>query len=564
MRTRKVLGALLTGAMVTSAAYAGTVLVSVEGGLPETPGPPAIPTEAVAEAERIAADPQGGPPLVGGQRLPAPLFLVGADATSIAADPEKVKWDEPEGTCSESPGPGLSDHSNWPGTTQDCIYMGGFGLGPVRAAAGVDELGIHLRSLVVSNGEQAVVLQVMDTVGYFFGYQNTPCEDCGIAEIRTAIEQETGVPAANVMVSSTHTHSGPDTLGGWGGVPGWYLRQIRDAAIASAGRAAGGAVPARLEVGAFDARQRNSERRNFYRSSSDFQGTWLRATTPGGQGTIATLLNFGAHPTTVGSGNQLLGSDFPGVWASEVERALGGVALYFMGGLGNQSPSGSRDTMGTDLAARTIASIGAAGRTLTTNDIAAAVVTMNHPVSNEGLLGLGRANLFTRSFDAPHASVPAAPDAHPELDAAPNSGFEWWKDIYRGDERPRSPHEYCQSPGPQDASTAGSPAASVAVDLGAYRIGDALVAFGPGELFSGLTIAVKSWAKGASEAFVIGLANDELGYIIQSYEFDEASQAVVGDAFGLAEYEEILSIDRCIGDHVVEHLIRATQDVGLR
>lgn len=562
---RRVFAALLTGILITSAAYAGTVLTGLGTDVPEAPDVALSDAARAAAAEARAKSPS----LAGGERLPDQLFLVGADRASIAPDEEKVKWDKPEGTCNETPGnpEHFSDHSNWPGTTQDCIYMGGFGLGPVRAAEGVDDLGIFLRSLVVSNGESAVVLQTMDTVGYFFGYQNTPCGDCGIADIRAAVEEKTGIPAANVMVSSSHTHSGPDTLGGWGGVPPWYLKQIRDTAIASAKRAVGDAVPARIEVGSFDARQRNSERRDYYRAVSDFQGVWLRAERVDGQGddggTVATLLNFGAHPTTVGSDNQLLGSDFPGIWSAAVEDELGGVGLYFMGGLGNQSASGNRQTMGTDLARRTLEDM--PGNTwLTTNDIAASVQSMSQPVSNEGLLGLGRANLFTRAFDPPYGRQPAEPDDHPDLEAEPNSGFEWWKDIYRGDERPRNPQEYCQSPGTQDPSTAGSPAASVRVDLGAYRIGDALFAFGPGELFSGMTIAVKSWAKGSSEAFVAALANDELGYIIQSYEFDEASQAVVGDTADLAEYEEILSIDRCIGDHVMEHLIRATQDLGLR
>lgn len=570
MRPRRLLRAFLTGTLVTSAAYAGTVL---SGARTDRVGPSnGLPAEARAAAGKLAG---AAPVLSGGERLPSPLYYIGADRSSIAPDPAKVKWDKPAGTCSESPGnvTQTSDHSAWPGVTQDCIYMGGFGLGPVRAAEGVDELGIFVRTLVVSNGESAVVLQVMDSVGYFFGVKSVPCRTCGIAEIREAVQAETGIPAAGVVVASTHSHSGPDTQGGWGGTPGWYMRQVRDTAVASAKRAAEAAVPARIEVGSFDARQRNSERRDYYRSVSDFQGVWLRGVALDEEGedagTVATMLNFAAHPTTVGSSNQLLGSDYPGVFAREIEGALGGTALYFMGGLGNQSPSGNREQMGTDLAARVIADMAARPRPLGSNEVRAAVVTVNHPVTNDGLLALGAGNFFTRAIEPPHGQIPAEADLHPGLYSAGNAptttGFEWWKDIYRNEagrnQRPRLASEYCKAAG--DSNTVPGPVGSVKVPVGAYRIGEALVAFGPGELFSGITIAVKSRAKGAREAFVLALANDALGYIIPTREWDEAAQLVVGDIAGLADYEEILSIDRCFGDHVVEHLVRATQDVGL-
>src|SRR5207249_2608085 len=52
----------------------------------------------------------------------------------------------------------------------------------------------------------------------------------------------------------------------------------------------------------------------------------LRATRPDGS-TIATLVNFAAHSTVMGSGNRLISADWPGPTGEKVEVALGVTAV---------------------------------------------------------------------------------------------------------------------------------------------------------------------------------------------------------------------------------------------
>ncbi|MDI1313142.1 hypothetical protein [Prosthecobacter sp.] len=66
-----------------------------------------------------------------------------------------------------------------------------------------DEL--HARCLVLDDGKTKLALVVCDLLGLHRSVSTTA---------RALIEQETGIPAANVVISGTHTHSAVNTLGG--------------------------------------------------------------------------------------------------------------------------------------------------------------------------------------------------------------------------------------------------------------------------------------------------------------------------------------------------------------
>jgi len=67
-----------------------------------------------------------------------------------------------------------------------------------------------------------VVLTSLDSQGYFAAYKEDPpsldpSTGYGTAAIRATVENDTKVPAINILVSSTHTHNSPDSVGVWGG-----------------------------------------------------------------------------------------------------------------------------------------------------------------------------------------------------------------------------------------------------------------------------------------------------------------------------------------------------------
>jgi len=68
----------------------------------------------------------------------------------------------------------------------------------------------------------------------------------------------------------------------------------------------------------------------------------LKATTPKGN-PIGTIVNWANHPETLGSKNTLITADYPHYLCSELEQRLDGVAIFLNGAVGGmQSPLGAK------------------------------------------------------------------------------------------------------------------------------------------------------------------------------------------------------------------------------
>ena len=534
--------------------------------------------ESRAGTEPSSNEPAGELAVGGGEQLEAGHFLVGADKTSLTPAPEayqpngdartsesqpSAQWVKEQSKCHppsqdamvdptvdpNEPHAGLFPDSSlgWP-HNPNCIYLGGFGIGPLRAATGVSEFGPHVRSIAIGNGAKTVIFQVLDTVGYFHRYRPDVCDGCGLADMRRAISNRLGLGGPEyVSIASTHTHGGADTYGGWGGVPKWYWHQMRDATIESAVRAAEKMAAAEITVGTVDARKFNSQRRAHYYSTADYWAHWLQAWAPDGQ-PIATLINHAAHPTTIGASNTLLHADWPGGLNTRLESIFpGSVSLTIAGGLGNVSNSGGFGNMTTTFANFLSSEMARTSTPLVTNAIAARQAVITHPMTNWAEMGVGAIGGFDREF-------------------TPNPTSE--------DQGGAGPSAYHWSRGQDGRALRGCTTASpVAIDtpVAAYRIGGLKVFTGPGELFSNLTEVVKSKTVDRSTAgrdpgvgnqtMVFGNTNDALGYIMQSFEFERTSNAATHygiDAIhgeSASEYEEFFALDACFGDHVLQQML---------
>ena len=490
-------------------------------------------------------------------KLPGGQFLVGADAVNLFPSPTLFggeKW-QTEGCTRVEDGeldrthtlPG--DGHGHPFASKDCIYLGGFGIpAPVRPAVEYDDGGVWVRSLAISNGQSTVVMQILDAVGWFYKYAPQICDGCGIADMRAKIAADSGIPEDNISIGATHSHAGPDGYGGWGGLPTWYWNQIRDSVIASAKAALLNLEPATITVGEAVLRSFNNERRDHYYSTADYQATWLQARTPEGA-VLATLANYAGHPTYVGG--PVLHADWPGATARRLEANHGGVGLLFEGGLGNVSFRGrggetedeEAENAGRAFADALTADIGGGGVTLTTNDVAASVSKIAHPVTNPVLAAGGLVSLFARDF------LPTGGGAAP-------GPYHWAK--------PGAPNPADPDPGQLGYIRGCTSASALGVTtlVGGYRVGDTLILFAPGEIFSNMTEVAKSKTSGSSMTFVFAQTNDSLGYIIQSFEFDVLSNVVTEYGTQTAEYEEFFAIDRCFGDHVTQSMLDAASALG--
>lgn len=143
----------------------------------------------------------------------------------------------------------------------------------------------------------------------------------------------TGIPRERLQLVGTHTHSGPMLR-----EPSEIEQQIgmtiaatverawasRQEAVAAVGighvtgiganrRPGGGPVDDRVTVTRFD----------------DLAGA-----------PIATHVNYGCHPTTLGPNNTLYSADYPGVACRAIDAAVGGIALFTTGPQGDVNPGG--------------------------------------------------------------------------------------------------------------------------------------------------------------------------------------------------------------------------------
>ncbi|HEX8208058.1 MAG TPA: hypothetical protein VF587_18480 [Solirubrobacteraceae bacterium] len=559
---RKVVAAFGAGALMVSSAWAGASLMPVPGEdtvqqATDVVAPPAQTSEPSSRTTSPAATPTKRASAPSAASLPAGQVLAGAAKTSIRPRPADYggTWETDPAKCRTLSEDAFSaamedpvatgDHlastgSPWP-ENPNCIYMGGFSIGPMNPVSSWnDDLGLWVRAIALRDRDgDDLVLVVVDGEGWFWDYAKK-CEDCGSKQLseRLAAESDLGLEAEDVVIAATHAHSSPDFIGGWGFVPDWYMKQVADTIMSTVRTAVGRMRPAVLEYGERTARAFNHERRGTYRSAEEQQLAWLRAYEPAATRgteptarkrsrrrrtkskppprpkTIATLGAYAAHPTTFGTNDGEAHPDWPGLFEKSLEQRFGGIGLHFMTGLGNMSASGL-DHSADDLAGL-VADIGAGNR-VDGPDIRTKRSTWTQPVTNVPLTALGVPGFFDRQFIDSPSSVQTGKDGG----------------------------VHCASSGPTSAEVAAS----------AARIGDELaLSASPGEIFSNASNTLKEQSK-APVTFPLGQANDALGYMPQSFELNPVGQQGLGFAvngFVFVNYEDSYAIDRCFGDMALE------------
>ena len=247
-------------------------------------------------------------------------LLVGAAAVDVT--PRVETFEDTNGNGRHDEGEPFQDLNGDGRWT--ATYMAGFGIN--RIALSVHD-PLWARAVVFEKAGRRVTLIACDLVGLLHGR---------ILELAAGIE-------GTVIVCSTHCHSGPDTVGLWGplpmipGVSEAYLARLRAGIGEAARRALASARPALLT--ASEARVpgvckdiRPPDIRNEVVSS-------LVARDAGGRA-VAVLVNFAMHPEGMGSKNRQISSDFPHYVREAVERDFpGAVAVYTSGDLGGmQTP----------------------------------------------------------------------------------------------------------------------------------------------------------------------------------------------------------------------------------
>lgn len=215
------------------------------------------------------------------------------------------------------------------------IYLGGFGAlgfrnGNLGFARGVHD-DIEAQAFYLGSEGRGYAHVVVDSTGM---------GDRLITDIRNGAHLVTGIPEANILVSSTHTHCGPDLQGLWGGVPDGYRKLIVERSIEAIFDAWRGRVPANLFVSAdIPGEGYNRNRRGWEWAINTTTVLDVRDSQTDVR--IGTIVNFAAHPVTLGGRILELSGDYVGFVKEHVRAFTDAPVVYVMGPIGDVSPGSS-------------------------------------------------------------------------------------------------------------------------------------------------------------------------------------------------------------------------------
>ena len=197
------------------------------------------------------------------------------------------------------------------------------------------------KALVLDDGHTTLALLTVDLI---------QLDDAAVQQVRAKVAQQTDIPVEQVMVSTSHTHSGPmpwiaDNPYGrfrareWKADADW-TRTLQAQLAGAVSAAWHERRAAKLAVGAGELQGLAYNRRRYHEG-----GTPTDPSVPvvllvdEHDHPIAVLYSYACHPVTLRENNLLISADYPGVASRLIERTFpGAVALFANGCCGDQDP----------------------------------------------------------------------------------------------------------------------------------------------------------------------------------------------------------------------------------
>jgi hypothetical protein len=293
----------------------------------------------------------------------------------------------------------------------DAVWLAGFQ--NRRPALGVHD-DLWARAMVLDDGATRVAIVALDAIGLMHDQ---------VVEIRARLAPALEVDYA--IVCSTHSHQAPDLQGVWG--PGFGRsgvdRAYRDRVVAGAARAVEQAVAA-LRPAWLRFAEVPEAARAFVEDSRrpivlDPAVLSVQALEAGSGRTLGVFVSWGNHPETVWRHNLLVSSDYPHFLREEIESELGGTAVFASGAIGglmttrpgfgipdpadgrvHEAPSFEKArAQGIQVARLAIAALRAAGAVeLREGSLAVRARTLEVPLGNRGLLLAAAIGMADRGF----------------------------------------------------------------------------------------------------------------------------------------------------------------------
>ncbi len=460
--------------------------------------------------------------------------------------------------AADEPHVGFAEADITPALGAKPVYLAGFGQN--RLATAVHD-PIMARAVVLKSPATKLALVSVDLVGFFHP---------NVVNVRKQLPE-----FQYVLVSSTHNHEGPDTLGIWGpsafksGVDPDYLKLVERQIIKAIQEADRAAKPAAARIGKInapellhdgrepqvlhdelvvlqfvtrDVAEEDAGTRRRGDAAKDETPSSPRPRVPASPRPstprpLGLLVQWNCHPETLGSKNTLLSADYVGYAVEYLKKQQGCPVAYFTGTVGGLMTSlhvPIKDEKGVELKDGTYEKTERYGILL--GKRADQALAAAHPI-----------RLTPLEVKSKHVFVPMTNKLYLAarwMKVLDREAFLWTGDPYRAE--------------PVSLEAKEQPMC-IRTEVALLRMGDLQVACIPGEIYPELVLDKVQEPVDANADYpdapvepaiykqltsphrmLIGLANDEIGYILPKRQWDEKAPFCYGRK--RAQYGEVNSV----------------------
>jgi hypothetical protein len=402
------------------------------------------------------------------------------------------------------------------------VYMAGFGQN--RVARSVHD-PLKARTMVLASGDSRIAIVSIDVVGFFHA---------NVVRVRERLPR-----FSYVVVSSTHNHEGPDTLGLWGpspfksGIDPEYMKLVEERIVTSVQEAATRLAPVTARIGTARAPELLHDGREPYIKHDELVALEFRAADK----LAGVAVQWNCHPETLDSKNTELSADYVGYTVKHLEEKYRCPVVYLTGTVGGLMTSlhvEVKDDKGNLLKDGTFEKTERYGRLV--GRLAEQALTQARDVK-----------LTPFTIQRREVYMPMANKGYQvlrQVGVLERQSFLWKGDSSRAE--------------PADAKEVTAPLC-MRTEVGRLRLGELDVALIPGEIYPELVLDKVQDPPDAGADFpdapiepaiykqlpgphrmIIGLANDEIGYIIPKRQWDEKPPFCYGRT--KTQYGEINSV----------------------
>ncbi|MDJ0625994.1 MAG: neutral/alkaline non-lysosomal ceramidase N-terminal domain-containing protein [Candidatus Caenarcaniphilales bacterium] len=343
---------------------------------------------------------------------------------------------------------------------------------------------LYARTLVIKKDTDVLVLTSVDVIGLLkYDIENWKKDWL-----------KDGLPVENIIVCSTHTHSGPDTMGLWS-LPiidskkkESTLKKIKEACAQSIVQALSTTQIAEFTIinkrlNDFSHNRRVPTENNPKLSVIHFRNHSTKKT-------ISSLISFPSHAVILNRNNNKISSDYPGLICNAIDSKIGGCSIFvpsYLAGIVPKIPKRGSESLNnySNKLSKAIIELIEAENKYEQEDIKALNEDVSIPIKNMLFNLVYRLGILKGKLNL----------------------------------------------------------VDIETKVSSWKFGNFKLLFAPGELSWELSEKVKQSTK--SENLIVGLANDQLGYLLSKKEYKE-------DAY---KYERRLCISRSAGEIISSKLI---------